>query len=156
MDTRYSVQNTAAPGSVGVPGITSSENVVESRAYSLAGILVGRGIIYSSPQFVLRMVGADCNVVNTFFAQDTRSKLVSRQRLHFVRERNRIFPFEVFLGLAIHQPINRHIDRDLIALHQVQLKEDQLGSARGEVEFVPIDARWVAHRRAAWCAGQRN
>src|SRR5690348_16704047 len=102
MDTRYSVQNTAAPGRVSMPGIARGENVIESRSYSLAGILVGRGIIYSRPQLVLRVVGANRNVVSAFFAQDTRSKLVSWQRLHFVRQRYRIFPFEVFLGLAIH------------------------------------------------------
>ncbi len=57
-----------------------------------------------------------------------------------MRRGDRVFAVVKFHRLAIHDPVDRYIHRDLIALHQLDLKEDQLRCAAGKIDAIPIGA----------------
>ncbi len=121
-----------------MPGVARSKYVIDGRADRDMRVMVGRGIVHSSPQLIFRMIGADGDIVGALRGERARREFISRQRLHFVRQRDGIFAFEIFLGCTVYDLIDGHVCRNLIALHQVHLKENELGRITRELELVPI------------------
>src|SRR5216684_1433565 len=117
MYARYAVQDSSAPRRVGVPGIAGCKHVIDGRADRDMRVLVGRGIVFSGPQLVFWMVGADGDVVSTLRGESARREFVSGQCLYFVRQRDRVLSFEIFLERTVCHSIDRYVGWNLIALH---------------------------------------
>ena len=132
------VENAAAARRVGVPGIAGGHDEIDRGLHRLARIGVGRRIVDARAQLELGMVGRDADVIGARLAQNAGGELVAGQRLHLVRQRHRIFALVVGRRLAVLDAVDRNIHRNVVALHQVDLEEDQLGPRAVELEAEPV------------------
>ena len=155
VNARDAVVDAAPARRVGVPRIAGRQDVIDAGPDGLARIAVRRRIVHARAQLIFGMPGVHRDEVRAALLQHARRELVPRQRLHFVRHGHGIFALEVLLELAAGETVNRHVHRDLVALHQVDLEEDELRRGRGEVELVPVAARAVGQRLARG-AGERD
>ena len=122
------VEGAAAARRVGEPGIARAHDVVHRGAHGLARIAVGRRVVDARAQFELRMVGAHAGIIGAGLLEDARRELVAGQRLHFVRLGDRILAFGVLLELAGVDAEDADVDRNVVAIHQFHLEEDELGT----------------------------
>ena len=83
-----------------MPGIAGRQNVIERRADRLLRVRVRRRIVDARAQLVFGMVGAHRDVIRSRLFQDARRELVAGQRLHFVRQRDRVLALEILFELA--------------------------------------------------------
>ncbi len=84
------------------------------------------------------MVGAHADVVRAGLFEDARGELVAGKRLHFVGLGDGVLAFGVLLQLAAVDAEEADVGGDVVAVHQFDLKEDELGTGRVEFEAVPV------------------
>ena len=138
---RDAVEDAAAARRVGVPRIARRQDVIEGGAHGDVRVAIRRRVVNAGAQLVSGMAGAHGNVVSALLLEDARSELVAFERLHLMRQRHGILAFEILLGLAVRQAVDGNVHRDLVAIHQFDLEEDQLGRIGVEFEPVPVGIR---------------
>ena len=138
MDRRYAVERPAAARGVGEPRIARAHEVVNGRSYRFLRIRIRRRIVKPRAQLVLGMIGADAHIVIACLRENLGGEFVAGKRLNFMEHSDRILTLRVLLGLAVVHAEYRNIDGQIVAVHQLELKEDQLRSSAVEVEPIPV------------------
>ena len=139
MQARHAIIDAATARRVGMPRIAGSHRKIHCRAHRILRICVRRRVVDAGPQLVFRMVGAYANVISAALFEHACGELVACHRLHFMRQCDRIFTFKIDDRLAVRiDSIDRNIHRQMVAFHQLDLKEDQLRLGFCELKTIPI------------------
>src|SRR5262249_26354451 len=88
---RDAIEDAATARRIGVPGIARPKDIVEGGRDGQARIGVWWRIVHASAQLVFGMIGPNADVIGPLLFENARGELVARQRLHFVRQSDRIF-----------------------------------------------------------------
>src|SRR5205814_4493859 len=83
VNVRYPIEYAAVSRSVGVPGITRAQYVIEGSAHGHARVAIWRRIVHARAQLVFRVIRAHADVVRALLFQDARREFVPWQRLYF-------------------------------------------------------------------------
>ena len=150
------VEGAAAARGVGEPGIAGAHDVVHGGADGVAGIVVGRRIVDAGAEFEFGMVGAHADVIGAGLLEDAGGELVAGERLHFVGLGDGVLAFGVLFGLAGVDAEEADVGGDVVAVHQFDLKEDELGTGGIEFEAVPVFAGGGVGGVLAGGAGKRE
>src|SRR5690242_7649468 len=77
MNARDTIEHAAAARCIGVPGISSAQDVVQACSRGLLRIRIRRDIVHVCTKFVLRMAGTHRDPISSGVFQNARSKFVT-------------------------------------------------------------------------------
>ena len=148
------VEGAAAARGVGEPGVARAHDVVHRGAHGFTRVGVGRRVVDAGAELEFGVVGAHADVVDARLAEHAGGELIAGQRLDFVGLGDRVLAVGELFELAAGFAEDGDVHREVVAVHQFDLEEDELGGRGIEGEAVPVIAGGGGDHFAAGGAGE--